>query len=662
VALLLAGLTATLAVSQRRAIARWLLLGEIHRAGIEDASLVVEAVTLGESSLADLQLGDPPALEIAHVGLRYSLASLWNGHLDELLVEGLRLRGSIDDDGLSLGALDALLEGDSGGGGGLPARKIVVADARVDLQTPGGAALLPFEIGVDDLGDGELEGEGRFELQHDLASATGRASIKGTLENFEGTLLIEASPPKIPDLRIDSALQAEASFWFREGGFEAGVRLHPFPVLVTSDLLQAEGETPEVRLQLRRATENAALGIGLETGGGRLVLNEYQLSVAEIGVSASLEEGSGEGSLRIGKLRDLPRPARVKPLGLRGSFEIRDSAVAYRLKLANPGESLVIEARGTADPTAPSARADLLLHPIVWERGGLQPAALFPFLEGQIERARGTVEAVGTAAWDGERTTGEVDLALREIAFEGPAAEVSRLNGRIEIGGPFPPATPPGQLVSIALIDAGLELTDGLIDFQLRPDGLLELQEAEWHWAGGVLRSAGVVDPMADSQQLVLEVAGVEVAELLALVDLEGLEGTGTLEGEIPIFRSGEIVEIRDAELRGTPEGGRIRYRPASAAGTLAGQGYGIDQLLGALEDFHYDSLYLNVDGDLRGEVEAAIHLEGVNPNYQRGRRVEFNLNVEARLADLLRAGLAAYRVPEVIEKRLEGFPVPEDQ
>jgi hypothetical protein len=36
------------------------------------------------------------------------------------------------------------------------------------------------------------------------------------------------------------------------------------------------------------------------------------------------------------------------------------------------------------------------------------------------------------------------------------------------------------------------------------------------------------------------------------------------------------------------------------------------------------------------------------------------NLNVEARLADLLRASLVAYRVPEAVLKRLEEFQAPE--
>jgi hypothetical protein len=161
---------------------------------------------------------------------------------------------------------------------------------------------------------------------------------------------------------------------------------------------------------------------------------------------------------------------------------------------------------------------------------------------------------------------------------------------------------------------------------------------------------------MADSQQFVLEVEGVELAELLALVDLEGLEGSGALEGEIPVFRRGEIVEIRDAELRGGPEGGHIRYRPGPTVRALAARELGMEQLLGALEDFQYDSLRLTVDGDTRGEVKLAVHLGGSNPNFEAGRRVEPNVNVEARLADLLSASLFAYRLPEVIVKKLEEF------
>jgi hypothetical protein len=217
-------------------------------------------------------------------------------------------------------------------------------------------------------------------------------------------------------------------------------------------------------------------------------------------------------------------------------------------------------------------------------------------------------------------------------------------------------------LISVAVIDNGFQLTDGLIEFQLLPDGLLDVREAEWQWAGGVLRTEGRFDPMADSQQFVLEVEGVELEELLALVDLEGLEGSGTLEGEIPIFRSGEVVEIRDAELRGGPEGGTIRYRPDPTVSALATREQGMDLLFGALEDFRYDALRLTVDGDARGDVSLSVHLGGSNPNFKGGRRVEPTVNVEARLADVLSSSLFAYRLPEVVVKKLEEFGAMENR
>ena len=58
VALLFLALAAGFVVTQRRAIATRLLLGEIHRTGIEQASLVVEAVGIGGLSLADLRIDE----------------------------------------------------------------------------------------------------------------------------------------------------------------------------------------------------------------------------------------------------------------------------------------------------------------------------------------------------------------------------------------------------------------------------------------------------------------------------------------------------------------------------------------------------------------------------------------------------------------------------
>jgi len=79
-----------------------------------------------------------------------------------------------------------------------------------------------------------------------------------------------------------------------------------------------------------------------------------------------------------------------------------------------------------------------------------------------------------------------------------------------------------------------------------------------------------------------------------------------------------------------------------------------------ALSDFRYEALEARLSGDLQGDMKIRLHVRGANPSFQEGRPVEFNLDLEARPADLVRSGLASYRVPEVIEERLRAFSKPE--
>jgi hypothetical protein len=86
----------------------------------------------------------------------------------------------------------------------------------------------------------------------------------------------------------------------------------------------------------------------------------------------------------------------------------------------------------------------------------------------------------------------------------------------------------------------------------------------------------------------------------------------------------------------------------------LAQSGAGMDLLLGAFENLRYDELVLGLDGDANGPIKLSLRVVGVNADFQGGRPLHYNLTVDARLADLLRKGKAAYEIPQVIEQRLE--------
>jgi hypothetical protein len=378
---------------------------------------------------------------------------------------------------------------------------------------------------------------------------------------------------------------------------------------------------------------------------------------------ARLRAVLGDDGLHFGALDPLRRAggaAAGAPALPAPAIELRDARA--RIDTPRGTAELGIEGALAAQPDDRLAGefALRLEHPLARARGTLRisgtPADLgfAVALDGQAP-VTGRIEARGHARLAGAAEL-ELDVALRGVGFESPLARVSGLNGTIALRGP-PFHTPKGQLLSVALVDPGLPLTDGLVDFQLREDGSLAVRRAEWHWAGGTLGTGDLLlDPRAADRRAVLALRGVDLALLLAQLKLPGLEGSGRIEGDLPLALHGEAIEVRGGALHAAP-GGTIRYRPSgSTQAFAASRPNDLGLAFSALSDFRYEALEAHLDGDLRGAMRIGVHLRGANPAFQDGRPIELNLNLDARLADLVRAGLESYRVPQVIEERLRAF------
>ena len=51
-----------------------------------------------------------------------------------------------------------------------------------------------------------------------------------------------------------------------------------------------------------------------------------------------------------------------------------------------------------------------------------------------------------------------------------------------------------------------------------------------------------------------------------------------------------------------------------------------------------------------------ALSLHGANPDHRSAQPYEFNLNVDGRLADMVRQSDAAYKIPARIEERINAI------
>jgi hypothetical protein len=369
-------------------------------------------------------------------------------------------------------------------------------------------------------------------------------------------------------------------------------------------------------------------------------LEDVRLSVSTpvgpLEVAAALDYREGRGRLQAELEPFELASADAEPLSIPGlaidaQLEPAGSAVGFDLRASAAEGLLALRARGSHDLATTSGGASLELESLRFEPGGLQPAHLLPALAEWIQAASGTLEAEGSVAWQGERISGAMHVALRDWNLESPVARFEGVNAAVQIDGPWPVSVPAGQSLWMERVDFGLELHNGLVRYGLRPDGSIDLESAEWEFAGGRIHTAGRFDPKAEEQELVLEVEDVDLAQLLDLVPLEGLSGEGRIGGRLPLVRRGDVLEIRDART------------------------------LSAFENLRWESLELAMNGDTQGIVEIRLHVRGRNPEYQSGRPVEFNLNVESRLADLLRQEAASYRIPEEIERRLAEIATGED-
>jgi hypothetical protein len=186
---------------------------------------------------------------------------------------------------------------------------------------------------------------------------------------------------------------------------------------------------------------------------------------------------------------------------------------------------------------------------------------------------------------------------------------------------------------------------------------VLNIEKASLELAGGeVALGPTRFDPAAARQQVELQVREVDLGALLALAEIDGLSGTGRLQGKIPVVMEEGAVIIAGARLDAAGPG-RLAYSPTAPPSGMQAAGETMALVLSALGDFRYDRLWLTLDRDRNGEATLSLHVRGNNPAFYDGYPVELNLALNGRLDRILHDSLASYSVPELVRERLAKPP-----
>lgn len=336
------------------------------------------------------------------------------------------------------------------------------------------------------------------------------------------------------------------------------------------------------------------------------------------------------------------------------------------LALADAADQPLVHLAGTVENLGQSFALDLEIPPLALGRepGHFPAPDLHTLIPRYVDLLTGTLGLTGTLAGglddEGLRLTPDLTATLADVAVRRGFLALAGVDGALTLDSLLPPTTPPGQVISARLIEAGIPLPQARLSFRLAgpetPGGVprVSLEGATVGLAGGTLTLAEPTTLPLDlsAGRVDLDVSSVDLGELSRLSQLDGLIASGALTGQLHLLIEQGDIHLAPSRLA-AEEPGLLRYRP-EGPNPLTQRGESLALLARALDNFHYNSLALEVAGGLSRDSRVALHVNGANPEVYDGYPFEYNLTVEGDLLNIARGGLASYDATERVRRALE--------
>jgi hypothetical protein len=309
-------------------------------------------------------------------------------------------------------------------------------------------------------------------------------------------------------------------------------------------------------------------------------------------------------------------------------------------------------------------------NPVTFDRTSFRLRQLMTPWSYPFDVTEGTLSASFDLAWEpdaqdpahglvvrsgsGELTLDRLTAQYRETAITGLSTTLSvKTNGRDRLETTRPAA------VTIASVNPGVAVTNLSITVQgewdaREPLPIIEVRDVRCELLGAVVTSQGArADLARPPYSLSLLVRQLDLRQVLNLEQQKGLEGSGLLDGSIPITKTATGMVVNDGLFEARPPGGVIRYETSpEAAKTMMQANANLQLVLNALSNFHYTVLQVETQYAEDGLLHLKVRLEGKNPDMKNSPPIHFNLTVQENIPALLKSLRLVRDIEESVQKR----------
>ena len=244
--------------------------------------------------------------------------------------------------------------------------------------------------------------------------------------------------------------------------------------------------------------------------------------------------------------------------------------------------------------------------------GGLQPEQLTRLSEGVIALVNGEVRGQGRIDWSGEKVSSTGEFTTDNMDLAAAFGPVSGLRGTVRFTDLLGLETAPGQTISIASLNPGIEVLNGNVRYQLLPGQLVKIEEGRWPFMGGTLILQETILNLGrpSAKRLTFRVEGLDANQFVQSFGFKEIAAEGVFDGVLPMIFDENGGRIVGGRLDSRAPGGRLAYNGVVNKANLGTAG---NLAFNALRDLRFRSMIIRLDGDLAGEFGTRLTIDGVS-------------------------------------------------
>lgn len=381
------------------------------------------------------------------------------------------------------------------------------------------------------------------------------------------------------------------------------------------------------------------------------------------------ENPSVGGTLAVGELTQLVQPPQryFIPVSLNLNLESGKNGTGFTGFVNERNGRLSAKITGSHDGKSGKGYVSIKMPPTTFMQNVTPVSTVFPFTQYYFQDAYGTLGLSANFTWNRDAkgrwaTSNNGQLYLKDFTATVNDNVISGINTVFNLESLLPPVIR-NQQVAVGAVNVGLPLTEGLATVSLEQtkdklhSNVFTLHSAEWSAAGGRIVSSPFATRLETlTAYFTLTAKQLDLQQLLNIAPLEGLTAEGKVDGTIPVRLDNGRFAIENGVLNTTAPG-VIKYNPQNVPAFLQNptQKQIID-LKAALTAFNYESLGLTINGELGKSQQVTMRIKGRNPLFYGGKPVNFNLNVEGPIENIIKYNPGNSRIPDSIRKLMEVY------